>query len=1114
MSSEISASTSPNKLLIEGFYTHLLPGIAYIVLAHCSITWLSIQPSEASAVWPAAGVSITAILLRGYRVCFGLFVALMIFYASSWLDTESAATVVRSLTLMFLLSSAAVMQAAGAVWLVNRFLGGLPDLIDDKEITLFLFIIGPVASMVASLMAISTFLLFGIIGGGEYFISWLTWWIGDTIGTIVMVPMLLALFANKQSTLYTRRMAIGLPMVGLLVVIITLFIVTKNYESKERMSQFKRQAEQLHSHFQERLNAGVEVLYSLRSFFISSVYVDSHDFSKFTKYTLARYPEIQALEWIPRLHHSLRPEYESSSGGSPDIVRQILERDELGSFQPAAERDFYYPITYIEPFKGNERAFGYDVASHPTAKQALYRARETNGLSFTAPITLVQESGEQRGVVAYLQINHGWVDAGLSNEGVVAAVYRMGDFIGSVLESREDLASYIDIELFDITGDPKLIFSSVNESMIRNINLKWSSDYIIGGRSYQFKYTAKPEFYMLLFQWSSWIVLLAGMIFTALLGGWLLSLTGRTLRVGQLVGEKTASLQYEVEERRRAEQELRKVSKAVEFSPNMMLITRTDGEIEYSSPKFTEETGYSAEDVIGQNIEMLHYARLGETSYRDLWHELENREVWRGEIVNRKKSGDLYWAQVSIAPIYDLDEELTHYVVTLQDITENRLISEQISYQASHDQLTALVNRREFEVRLETLLKTQCQVGAQHAFCFLDLDQFKVVNDTSGHVAGDELLRQISALLQDRVRLNDTLARLGGDEFGILLHNCPLEKARIVAEDVRNTIAQFKFCWEQQVFSIGVSIGVVEINEHSAGLTEILKHADSACYTAKDSGRNRVHLYSVGNEMLAQREGEMQWVSEINSALDENRFVLYGQLIVPLQNPQLKPDIEILLRMKGRDGNIVPPGAFLPAAERYQLSGQIDQWVVDHAFAWLKRNFTQFSQYFGCCAINLSGGSLGDPNLKQTIISHLDNSSMLSYKVKFEITETSAIANLSEAQRFINALKAYGCQFSLDDFGSGLSSFAYLKNLPVDNLKIDGQFVKGILDDKLDLAMVKSINDIGHVMGKVTIAEFVENDEVRELLREIGVDYGQGYGLGFPEPLDLLLQQVSGDDDR
>lgn len=1113
MSSEISANR-PSENFLEVFYTHFLPGIAYLVLAHLSITWLSIQPSEASAVWPAAGVSITAIFLRGYRVCFGLFIALMVFYASSWLDTSSAATTVRSLLLMFLLSCAAVTQAAVAIWLVTRLLGNLPALIDDKEITLFLLIIGPVASMVASLMAVTTFLMFGIIDGDEYFISWLTWWIGDSIGAIVMVPMLLALFASEQSALYTRRMAVGLPMVGLLIVIIALFIVTKSYESKERMLQFNRQAEQLNSHFEERLNAGVEVLYSLRSFFISSHRVDNHEFSKFTKHTLVRYPEIQALEWIPRLHHALRPAYERASASSPDSITQISERDEFGSFRPASERKYYYPITYIEPFKGNERAFGYDVASHPTARQALLRAREVNGLSFTAPIKLAQESGEQRGIVAYLQINHGWVDSGLSNEGVVAAVYRMGDFVGSVLESREDLASYIDIELLDITDDPQLIFNSANESIVRSTNLKWSSDYSIGGRSYRFKYRAKPEFHTLLFQWSSWIILLAGMIFTALLGGWLLSLTGRTLRVRQLVGEKTASLQYEVEERRRAEQELRKVSKAVEFSPNMVLITRPDGEIEYSSPKFTEETGYSTEDVIGQNIEILHFARLGEISYRDLWPELKNREVWRGEIVNRKKSGDLYWAQVSIAPINDLDDELTHYVVTLQDITENRLISEQISYQASHDELTTLVNRREFEVRLETILKTQCRSGAQHAFCFLDLDQFKVVNDTSGHVAGDELLRQVSALLQERVRSNDTLARLGGDEFGILLHNCPLDKALAVAEDVRNSIAQFKFCWEHQVFSIGVSIGVVEINEHSASLTEILKNADSACYTAKDSGRNRVRLYAVDNEMLAQREGEMQWVSEINSALDEDRFLLYGQLIVPLQNSQLKPDIEILLRMKGRDGNIVPPGAFLPAAERYQLSGLIDQWVVEHAFAWLERNFTQFSQYFGFCAINLSGSSLGDPDLKQTIISHLDRSSMLPYKVKFEITETSAIANLSEAQRFINSLKAYGCRFSLDDFGSGLSSFAYLKNLPVDNLKIDGQFVKNILDDKLDLAMVKSINDIGHVMGKVTIAEFVENDEIRELLREIGVDYGQGYGLGFPEPLDLLLQHVSGDDDR
>ncbi|MBN1006429.1 EAL domain-containing protein [Amphritea pacifica] len=1110
MSSNSPPVKSPQRRISDLFCTHVLPGLAYLFLAQVSVGLLSIPPSDASAVWPAAGVSITAILLRGYRACFGLFIALMVFYAGSWLDAGSTAGLFRSLGLMLLLSMAAILEAVGAVWLIYRFFGRMPDLIDDKQITLFLLIIGPLASLAASLMAIMTLLVFGVIGWENFFISWLTWWIGDTIGAIVVAPMLLALFAGPQSTLFTRKWAIVLPMSGLLMVIVILFLITRNYEEQERALKFKQEVEQLHSNMKVRLDGGIEVLFSLRSLFQSSTSIGAADFHSFTLHMLQRYPEIQALEWIPRIPDGLRSEYEASAV----IPLTIVELGDSGKLVSAPQREVYYPVTYVEPFVENERAFGFNVISNPLAKEALQRAREHSGVAFTAPVRLIQESGEQKGIVAYLQVNHNGVDRGLSDEGVVAAVYRVGDFINSVLRERQDLAAQVGVVVMDVTDNRQAIYtgSEIMDNPYEPLSL--SKEYSVGGRVYQFTYSAKPDFFVHFSQWSSWIVLLGGMLFAALLGGWLLSLTGRTLRIGQVVREKTASLQHEVEERSKAEQALVKVSKAVEFSPNMVLITLPDGEIEYSSPKFTEETGFVPGDVIGQPINMLHFPQPGETSYADLWPQLVDRPNWRGEIVNRKKSDGLYWAQVNIAPIYDFHGVLTNYVVTLQDITENRLISEQISYHASHDQLTGLINRREFEIRMQTLFNTQRQPGCQHAFCFLDLDQFKVVNDTCGHVAGDELLRQVSLLLQSRVRSNDTLARLGGDEFGILLQNCPLEKAQVVAETVRDAIADFKFCWEQQAFNIGVSIGVVAINEHSASLTEVLKQADSACYTAKDAGRNRVHLYTPENEMLARREGEMHWVTEINAALDEDRFTLYGQVIMPLQNAQLKPDVELLLRMKDREGNIVPPGAFLPAAERYQLAGRIDEWVVGNAFQWLDRNFTQFSQYFGCCAINLSGGSLGDPRIKEAIIKHLERSSLLPYKVKFEITETSAIANLVEAQRFINALKAYGCQFSLDDFGSGLSSFAYLKNLPVDNLKIDGLFVKGILNDELDQAMVKSINDIGHVMGKTTIAEFVENDEICQMLREIGVDYGQGYGLGMPEPLDALLQHVSGDDDR
>lgn len=1089
---------------VQWALTHVVPGCAYWLVAVMSLSLFAIPPSSASAVWPAAGISIAAIMLRGYRAAIGLFVACMLLYARAWLNTDTPLELISSLAFMAYLSLAAVLQAVIAVWLVHRWLGKAPALIDDKDIALFLVIIGPLASLIASLMAITGFLVQGIITPDIYVVNWFTWWIGDSIGAMVMAPMLLALLSAPVSTLYHRRFSIILPMAGLLLAIVVIFMQTRIYEQQERERIFHKQAEQLQIYLQDRMNAGFEALYALRSFFTSTEFISADEFSRFTRHRLERYPEIQALEWIPRIEDAQRSLYEVWQDGPG----KITEPQPDGRMQAAPVQDYYYPITFVEPLQGNEKAYGFNINSREVAVKTRQLAEQSGRVTLTAPMRLIQEQNAAYGFVAYLAVEHDGVDMGLSRQGLAAAVFQVERFIETVSLLRPELSEGMVIQVTDITQPEAPIVLTEAVQGGNFTGLHWRTVVATGGRRYQMDYYAKDNFFAGVTQWASWFVLLAGMLFTALLGGWLLSLTGRTLRVAQMVHERTVSLQHEIEERRRAEQELLKVTKAVEFSPNMVLITQPDGEIEYASPRFVEETGFQSEEVLGQNISMLQFDQPDEHTYDAVWEALQLEPGWHGEIVNQRKDGGLYWAQVNIAPIFDLEGVLTHFVVTLLDVTEARMINEQISYHASHDQLTALVNRREFEIRLKALLNSTLAQDEQHAFCFLDLDQFKVVNDTCGHVAGDELLRQVAGLLQDKVRASDTLARLGGDEFGIIMMNCSLVDAQMLAEAVRDEIAQFKFCWEQQVFNIGVSIGVVAITEQSVSATEILKQADSACYAAKDAGRNRVHLYQPQDQMLAQREGDMRWVSEINSALDENRFVLFGQIIEPLQNPHLKPDVEILVRMLDREGNYVPPGAFLPAAERYQLSSRIDQWVVENAFTWLEDNFTEFTRHLGCCAINLSGLSMGDTRIKEAITARLDGSLMLPYKVKFEVTETSAIANLSEAQRFIYELKAYGCQFSLDDFGSGLSSFAYLKNLPIDNLKIDGMFVKSILDDKLDLAMVKSINDIGHVMGKVTIAEFVENDEIRQLLTEIGVDYGQGYGLGRPLPLDELLQSL------
>jgi len=388
------------------------------------------------------------------------------------------------------------------------------------------------------------------------------------------------------------------------------------------------------------------------------------------------------------------------------------------------------------------------------------------------------------------------------------------------------------------------------------------------------------------------------------------------------------------------------------------------------------------------------------------------------------------------------------------------------------------------------------------------MDEFKVINDTCGHVAGDELLRQLAQLLTINVRESDTLARLGGDEFGILLQDCPVAKAKNIADALCATLREFWFSWEERTFRITASIGIVSINRSNSSSKDIFSHADLSCHSAKELGGNRICLYEESDEKMSRRYQEMNWVSRITDALNENRFVLYRQSIAPIRGGS--PHQEILVRMLDPHGELVPPGEFIPSAERYNLMPAIDRWVIS---SLLQKLATEPPVQGMVTTVNLSGTTINQDDFISFIKNQLRESGVPARSICFEVTETAAIGNLSRAREFIREMKAVGCLFALDDFGTGLSSFAYLKTLPVDYLKIDGEFVKGIATNRIDRAMVRSINEIGHVMGMETIAEFVENDAILGVLADIGIDYAQGYGIAKPCPFeqeDSPLQKQTG----
>ncbi|PHV30566.1 GGDEF domain-containing protein [Janthinobacterium sp. BJB312] len=464
----------------------------------------------------------------------------------------------------------------------------------------------------------------------------------------------------------------------------------------------------------------------------------------------------------------------------------------------------------------------------------------------------------------------------------------------------------------------------------------------------------------------------------------------------------------------------------------------------------------------------------------------------------------------SAAPIWSRNGDILGAVVVFRDVSHERKLSQQLSWHATHDTLTGLINRREFEHLVAGALHTAKEEGHVHALLYLDLDQFKVINDTCGHGAGDVLLQLLAKMLQAQMRDSDILARLGGDELGVLLPHCPLDHARVIGEQLRQSIRDFRFAWDSRSFELGVSIGMVEISRDSKSMSELLSAADQACYLAKEQGRNRIHVYQESDVMLAQRHGEMLWISRLNEAFAHDYFRLYAMPIVHLHDSQEHHD-EVLIRIRNSQGDLILPGAFIPAAERYDMMLSIDRWVIRAVCAHIESVRDSLPPVEAMAesrrrapalySVNLSGMSLADAGLHDYITEQFVQFAIAPEQICFEITETAVIANLPKAQVFMRKLKAMGCRFSLDDFGSGFSSFGYLKALPVDYLKIDGVFVRDIASNAINRAMVKAINEVGHVMGLKTVAEYVEDDATLAVIRELGIDYAQGYAVGSLRPL-------------
>ncbi len=591
----------------------------------------------------------------------------------------------------------------------------------------------------------------------------------------------------------------------------------------------------------------------------------------------------------------------------------------------------------------------------------------------------------------------------------------------------------------------------------------------------------------------SLILLLAGglaaFLLGFLLGGWH-GRSGRTARVDRIEDQPLAPI-------------LEAIGEGV-ISIDM------EGRVTFMNPVAARLTGWTAEAATGRPL--VEVFQVSDEQGRAVADPVAAclRAVapvrCQGEHSLRRRDGQELAVTHTALPVHDPDGGLQWVVLTFRDVSVLRGMARQLRYQASHDPLTGLLNRVEFESRLEAAMEeTRREPERRHALAYLDLDQFKVVNDTCGHAAGDRMLKQLARLLHGRLREHDVLARLGGDEFGVLLRDCLPHHAEEVADSLRRTVREFRFIWQDRTFDVSVSIGLAPLDPACGTVANLLSATDAACHVAKEQGRNRVQVYHPDDAMLARHRREMHWVHEVSRAVEQDRLVLFGQPVVALDPAAgaAPHHVEVLVRMLGESGELEQPLVFIPAAERFNIMSSVDRWVVRKTLALMADQPWELGQLR--CAINLSGQSLCDPAFLPFVLEQLRHYDIPPANVGFEITETAAIANFAQAQRFLAEIRALGSRFALDDFGSGLSSFGYLKNLPVDFLKIDGSFVRDMVEDSVDHAMVESINQLGHVMGMQTIAEYVENEATLASLRRLGVDYAQGHAVGDVRPLEELL---------
>jgi len=1201
---------------------NLAVACSYFVFGYLG-TLLAAPPSHASPIWPASGLALAVALVYGKRIVPGLFIGILTLQIYSFLDFSLPENILPSLISGIFSSIGSSIQAFLGAYLINHYCGKQNPLIEDRKIFSFFVFGGFISCLIAPSFGIATIYFQGFITVNDLPISWLTWWIGDVIGVIIFSPIILSLIAKPVALWKERRKLVSYPLVCTFLLVVSIFQYNQKQETIRISSIFEQQTNIFYSTFSTEILNHVGTNETLKVFYDSSQNITKEEFASLTQSFINKFLSIQALEWISYIPKKQRHQFENDKNQGV-MIRELNQEREMVL---AKNRDEYFPITYVQPQKGNERALGFDVGTNPSALAAILKARDTGETAVTESIQLVQDSKKKTGFVLYSPVyrkqavRRTITERANALRGFVASVFRAEDEIKEVFSQFPNLHLLIKIE-----DSGHEFYSNFSDSKTNNFNQLSLVKVIqlpVANRIWTITYQPSADFYHHQITWTLWWILLGGLITVALIGTGLLMLTGRTLRTEELVRTRTEDLakseerwqfalegsrdgvwdwnvvtnevffsvrykemlgfedneisnhydewdkrvhpddkklayadiknhlsndtkvyknehrllckdgtykwilargkvvswtdeklplrmigtHMDITARKLAEEKLQLSAKVFSETSEGITITDANGFIIDVNPSFSKITGYTKDEVIGKTPSLLGSGKHSPDFYSTMWLAINKYGYWQGEVWNRKKEGTLYAELLSISSILDADGAITHYIGIFTDITYIKKQQERLEQIAHYDVLTQLPNRILLADRFTQALAHSKRQESLLAVCFLDLDNFKPVNDVYGHETGDQLLVEVAERIKSIIREEDTASRQGGDEFVLLLGDIEsIPHCEQMLKRIIESLAE-SYVIDEQPISISASIGVSLYPIDNADLDTLMRHADQAMYQAKLEGRNRYSLFNTEQDQIViQKNIKFQ---EIQHALESNEFCLYYQPKVNMATGKVF-GAEALIRWIHPEKGLIPPLEFLPVIEETELEIQVGNWVINQALTQLNQWKEQGIELE--VSVNISSYHLLSPSFLDDFEKTLSLYPEVHSKfLQLEILESSALGDINLISNIMKiCTHALGVHIALDDFGTGYSSLTHLRNLPIEVIKIDQTFIRDVLDDPNDYAIIDSVIGLADSFNRDVIAEGVETTAHGLMLLVMGCENAQGYGIARPMPDSDFSEWLNG----